>query len=149
MEQRAVELPNCEETHVRVEEDDSVQAQNRIEVAAGISPFGVPQAICLTIGAKEYCYLWNQIKEKLTDAKSKKEKFFYGYLERFISNQSVQNKGQVLISDVEKVKDLLGEFELTMKEMDNKENDFYDLRLYGGWIEGIIQEAKETLNLSE
>ena len=62
---------------------------------------------------------------------------------------SEQNKGRVLLSDVDKVKDLISEFETTMKEFDNSENDYDDIRLYEGWIEGLIIEAKETLSLSE
>jgi len=50
---------------------------------------------------------------------------------------------------VEKVKELISEFETTMKELDNSENDYDDIRLYEGWIEGVIIEAKETLSLPE
>ncbi len=134
--------PNREETQVKVQECANLHMQVESPTAY------VPQAVHL-LGLPEYRYLWNRIRESLAAAKSQDEKIFYGHLKRYISNQSDQNNGRVLLSAVEKTRDLVNEFETTMKEFDNNENDYDDIRLYRGWIKGLIGEAEENFPLPE
>ena len=136
--------PNREETQF-VQECANMHSNHSMQVE---SPNAyVPQAVHL--GLPEYRYLWNRIRESLAVAKSQDKKIFYGHLKRYISKQSDQNNGRVLLSVVEKVRDLVNEFETTMKEFENNENDYDDIRLYRGWIKGLIGEADEKFPLPE
>ena len=136
--------PNREETQF-VQECANLHSNHSMQVE---SPNAyVPQAVHL--GLPEYRYLWNRIRESLAVAKSQDKKIFYGHLKRYISKQSDQNNGRVLLSVVEKVRDLVNEFETTMKEFDNNENVYDDIRLYRGWIKGLIGEADEKFPLPE
>jgi hypothetical protein len=102
-----------------------------------------------TIGGEEFRHLWNQIKDGLQRAASRYETEFYTNLKRFFAKQSDQNKGRVMLSDVEKMKVLLSRFDTTMTEFGNKKNDADDYLLYGSWIEEIISDVKKQLPLSE
>jgi len=43
-----------------------------------------------------------------------------------------------LLSDVDKVKDLINKFETTMKEFGNNEKDYDEIGVYRGLIEGLM-----------
>jgi len=58
----------------KINEGDSMQDENALNPNAK-----APQAVNLTIGAKEYRHLWNQVRERLTIGKSKHEKIFYSH----------------------------------------------------------------------
>ena len=139
--------PSRKETHVTVQECTNFHSDHNMEVESPTAD--APQAVNLTIGLPEYRYLWNRMRDSFANAKSQEEKIFYGHLKRYVSNQSDQNNGRVLFSDVEKVNDLMDKFETTIKELDNKKNDYDDICLYRGCIKGLIGEAEEKLPLPE
>ena len=91
--------------------------------------------------------MWIQISGKTADATCQYERAFYGHLKWYLSRQSKQCHGRVLLSELDKVKEFLNKFEIRLKTLNDKRNDYGDIRVYGSLIEDTIKDAKEKFSL--
>ena len=118
-----------------------MQIENAIDSATTVE---APRASNAPVGAKGLLPLWDRITGKLSRAKCRYERTFYGRVKHFLSRQSKR----ALSSDVERIEMFLDDFETTMKELNDEGNDYDDICNYEGWIECIIDEAGECLSLA-
>ena len=109
----------------------------------------VNQTSIETVGAKELRPLMKAIKGKLTDAECQFEKVFYGHLKEYMARKSMQNYGSLILTDVDKIKALMDEFQTSMDELNMTDNDYNDICFYEGFVKGIIKESKDNLPISE
>jgi hypothetical protein len=100
-------------------------------------------------GVKELRPLWNQIRGKLADAVCQYERTFYGHLKLYLSRQSKQKHGRVPLSDLDRINECLDEFETTLKRLNDRENDYDELRFYESLIKDVIKTWKGNLSLVE
>jgi PHP family Zn ribbon phosphoesterase len=102
---------------------------------------------CWTAGVKELRPMWIQISGKIADATCQYERDFYGHLKWYLSRRSKQCHGRVLLSELNEVKEFLDNFEKRLKSLNDKGNDYDDIRVYGSLIEDTIKDAKGKLSL--
>ena len=102
-----------------------------------------------TVGVKVLRPLWNQIRGKLADAVCQYERVFYSHLKWYLSRQSKQNHGRVPLSELDRINECLDEFETTLKWLNDRKNDFDDLRFYDNLIQNVIETCKGQLPLVE
>ena len=118
--------------------DQVKHTENAIDSATAKAP----GATNVPMGVKELLTLWNRVTENLTRAKCRYDREFYGHVKHYLSRQSKC----ALPSVVKQIEAFLMDFDTTMKELDDRRNDYDAICNYGGWIECIIEEAKERLS---